>query len=318
MNGKEEKDFKDLHKSVLLDELVSGIKIWNDKQNIIVDCTLWMAWHARQIIKKLHPGDIFIWFDSDSRNLKKVQPYVEEEFRESGIKLLFINDNFKNLKQNLQNLNIREITWIYYDLGMSSLHVDEAQRGFSFQLDWPLDMRFDMKQSVTASQIVNSYKKEELIKIFREYGEEPSSKKIAEEILLQRKSWFRFKTTKELSDLIGKISHFPKSKNRIFQALRIETNKELEVIQTSVSDAIELLTSGGVIFIISFHSLEDRIIKNIFREESRDCNCTALICNCHHKKQLSIITKKPILPSENETKENPRSRSAKARCAIKI
>lgn len=318
MNSKEEKSFKDLHKSVLLEELVDGIKVSKMKQNIIVDCTLWMWGHAREIIKKLHKWDIFIWFDADIRNLEIVRPNLENEFHESWVKLLFINDNFLNLKENLDNLGIQKITWIYYDLGMSSLHVDEAERWFSFKLDWPLDMRFDNTQWITASRIVNSYKVEDLIKIFRGYWEEPSAKKIAEEIVLQRKTGFRFKTTKELSDLIWKISKFPKSKNRIFQALRIETNKELEVINTSVLDGINLLDIWWSIFIISFHSLEDRIIKNIFKQESRDCICDALMCICKHKKQLKIITKKPILPSEDEIKSNPRSRSAKARCAIKI
>lgn len=318
MTKKEEKSFKDLHKSVLLTELVDAIKVQKNKQNIIVDCTLWMWGHAREILKKLNKWDIFIWFDADIRNLNIVQPELEKEFSESGIKLLFVNDNFINLKKNLEKLEISKITWIYYDLGISSLHVDEADRGFSFKLDGPLDMRFDTSKWITASHIVNSYTKDDLIEIFREYGEEPSSRKIAEEIALERKKWTRFKTTKELADLIGRVSKFPKSKNRIFQALRIETNKELEVIEESVRDAIDFLEKGWSIFIISFHSLEDRIVKNIFKKEERDCICSELICVCKHKKSLKTTTKKPILPTDDEIKSNPRSRSAKARGAIKI
>lgn len=318
MNKKDEKSFGELHISVLLDELVESVRTLKNKQNIIVDCTLWMGGHARWVLKKLKKWDVFIWFDADKRNLEIVQPELEKEFGESGIELKFINDNFVHLKERLHEEGIQTITWIYYDLGISSLHVDEAERWFSFKLDGPLDMRFDTSTWVPASHIVNSYNESDLLKIFREYGEEPSARKIAEEIILQRKKWMRLKTTKELSDLIAKISKFPKSKNRIFQALRIETNKELEVIEQSVQDAIDMLQEWGSIFIISFHSLEDRIVKHIFKQESRDCICSELICVCKHKKKLKISTKKPILPSADEIKANPRSRSAKARVAIKI
>ncbi|MGE4443860.1 MAG: 16S rRNA (cytosine(1402)-N(4))-methyltransferase RsmH [Candidatus Altimarinota bacterium] len=318
MKKKEEKSFEDLHISVLLHELVENIVIFKNKQNIIVDCTLGMGGHAREVLKKLKKGDIFIGFDADKRNLDIVRPELEKEFAESGIELKFINDNFLNLRKRLEEQEISTITGIYYDLGISSLHVDEAERGFSFKLDGPLDMRFDTSKGATAAHIVNSYTQSDLLKIFREYGEEPSARKIADEIVLQRKKGMRFKTTKELSDLIAGISKFPKSKNRIFQALRIETNKELEVIEQSVLDAIDMLQEGGSIFIISFHSLEDRIVKHIFKQESRDCICSEILCVCHHKKQLKISTKKPILPSDDEVKSNPRSRSAKARFAIKI
>lgn len=318
MKKKEEKSFGELHISVLLDELVESIGLHKNKQNIIVDCTLWMGGHARWVLKKLKKWDVFIWFDADKRNLEIVQPELEKEFAESGVELKFINDNFVNLKKRLLEEGISSMTWIYYDLWISSLHVDEADRGFSFKLDGPLDMRFDTSTGVPASHIVNSYDQSDLLKIFREYWEEPSARRIAEEIVLQRKKGMRFKTTKELSELIAKISKFPKSKTRIFQALRIETNKELEVIEQSVQDAIDMLEEWGTIFIISFHSLEDRIVKHIFKQESKDCICSELLCICKHKKKLKISTKKPILPWDDEIKSNPRSRSAKARFAIKI
>lgn len=317
MTKKIEKNFKDLHTSVLLNELVDAIEVKKSGQNIIVDCTLGMAGHAREILKKMKKWDIFVGFDADIRNLSLVEEELKKEFWEI-VELHFVNDNFENLKKNLLERGIEKITWIYYDLGISSLHVDEAERGFSFKFDGPLDMRFDTSHGITASHIVNSYTKDDLIKIFREYGEEPSARRIAEEIALERKKGMRFKTTRELSELIGRISKFPKSKTRIFQALRIETNKELDVIGTSMSDAIAMLEKGGVIFAISFHSLEDRIVKNIFKKEERDCICSELICVCKHKKTLKVTTKKPILPSEEEITSNPRSRSAKARCAVKI
>lgn len=309
---------KELHVSVLLDELVNSIKIHKNKQNIIVDCTLGMGGHAREVLKKMHSWDIFIGFDADKRNLEIAQPKLEEEFTHSGIELIFINDNFSNLKERLEEKWFSKITWIYYDLWISSLHVDDGERGFSFRIDGPLDMRFNPEIWISASQIVNSYSKDDLLKIFREYGEEPSARKISEEIFAQRKTWMRFHTTGELANLITKVSKFPKSKTRIFQALRIEANKELDVIETSLRDALDVLESNGTIFVISFHSLEDRIVKNIFKNESKDCICRDIICMCHHKKTLEILTKKPILPTDEEIKNNPRSRSAKARCAKKI
>jgi 16S rRNA (cytosine1402-N4)-methyltransferase len=309
---------EELHISVLLQELVDSIGIKKSGKNIIVDCTLWMWWHAREIIKKLNKWDVFVWFDNDKRNLDIAKPKLEEEFSNSWINLFFINDNFENLKERLYEIWIKEISWIYYDLGISSLHVDEGERWFSFRLDWPLDMRFDTSTWITASEVVNSYNIDKLIHIFKEYWEEPLSKKIATEILEARKKWIKFRKTSELSDFIWKISNFPKTKTRIFQALRIEVNRELEVIEKSVMDAIDLLEKWWNIFIISFHSLEDRIVKTIFKKETKDCICTDLICKCNHKKKLKVLTKKPILPTHEEIKRNPRSRSAKARLAIKI
>ncbi len=304
-----------LHIPVLLEELVSSVKIDTAKQNIIVDCTLWLWWHAKKIIEKMNSGDIFIWFDADIRNLelaKENLKWVNEE-----VKKIFINSNFLNLREELEKIKIKKITWVYYDLGISSLHVDEAERWFSFRYDGPLDMRFDINSWFPASHIVNTYKEIDLIRIFRDYWEDSASKKIALKILEKRKKWFKFKTTKELADLIDETTTFPKTKTRIFQALRIETNKEMENLKISLKDAIKLLETAGTIFAISFHSLEDRIVKNTFRDESRDCICSDIICTCKHKKQIQILTKKPILPSKKEESLNPRARSAKARSAIK-
>lgn len=304
-----------LHIPVLLEELVSSVKIDENKQNIIVDCTLWLAWHAKKIIEKMHPGDIFIWFDADIRNLELAKNNLKGVNEE--VNKIFINSNFVNLREELKKIKIKTITWIYYDLGISSLHVDEAERWFSFRYDGPLDMRFDTSIWFPASHIVNTYKEEDLTKIFRDYWEDSGSKKIARNIIEKRKKWFKFKTTKDLATLIDETTTFPKTKTRIFQALRIETNKEMENLKISLKDAINLLETGGTIFAISFHSLEDRIVKNIFRDESRDCICSDIICTCKHKKQIQILTKKPILPSKKEESLNPRARSAKARSAIK-
>lgn len=310
-------NIKDLHKSVLLQELVDWINIFSDKRNIIVDCTLGLWWHASEIIKRLNKWDIFIWFDADIKNMELAKLRLEKLNKNKDIELVFINSNFVNLKDELNKLNINEITWIYYDLWISSVHIDTPERWFSFKYDWPLDMRFDKSHWITASKVVNSYRKDDLIKVFRNYWEEPSSIKIAHKIIEKRKEK-KFETTKELSDTIWEVSNFPKSKNRIFQAIRIEVNNELWNVKTSVEDAISILIKDWNIFVISFHSLEDRIIKRIFKKETRDCICTDLICSCKHIKSLKLLTKKPILPTEEEVSGNQRSRSAKARIARKI
>jgi len=225
-----------------------------------------------------------------------------------------INSNFINLKDELKERWIEKITWIYYDLWLSSLHLDEADRWFSFMLDGPLDMRLDKTRWKTAADIVNGYTAVELRKIFLKYWEEPGSNKISAKIVDRRKNK-KFKTTTDLSEI---IPGWPKTKSRIFQAIRIEVNAELKALETSLNDAIKLLKKSGIIFVISFHSLEDRITKHLFRKETKDCICRDIICSCWHEKSLKVHTKKPILPSEEEIKNNPRSRSAKARFAEKI
>ena len=209
---------------------------------------------------------------------------------------------------------IEKITWIYYDLWLSSLHLDEAERWFSFMKDWPLDMRLDKNHWKTAKDIINSYTASELREIFIKYWESSQANKISHKIVDLRKQK-KFETTLDLAEI---IAGWPKEKSKIFQAIRIETNKELEAIEKSIPDAIKLLEKNWNIFIISFHSLEDRIVKNILRAETKDCICTDLICSCHHKKSLKFHSRKPILPTEEEIKYNPRSRSAKARWATKI
>jgi len=321
------------HISVLLNELVDSIDISKTKTNVIVDCTLGMWWHASKIIEKMNPWDTFIWFDADIQNLELAKERLTRVLSENNIEFWFIesngnkaktqvnivliHSNFVHLKRELQNIWIEKITWIYYDLWISSLHVDEAERWFSFKKDGPLDMRFDKSSGRTAADIVNSYTQDELRKVFLTYWEEPSSNKIAARIVETRKKQ-KLKTTKELTNVIEETTKNQKSKNRIFQALRIETNKELENIETSLRDAINLLDEKWKIFVISFHSLEDRITKQIFKKETKDCICTDLICSCGHKKSLKVISKKPILPTKKEIEENPRSRSAKARLAEKI
>ena len=322
------KSTEEKHISVLYEELVSAIEIFTNRQNIIVDCTLWMWGHGKGIIEKMNLWDVFIWFDADSKNLvlaserlKKIDDTkIINNLSEVCLdkkNIILINSNFVNLKQELENRWIKEITGIYYDLWISSVHIDEAERWFSFRFDWPLDMRFDTSQGITAKQVVNSYKKEKLYEIFRNYGEEPASKKISEAIYRQRRNK-KIETTKDLLEIIEENSKHPKVKTRIFQAIRIEVNKELENMEISFKNAIELLIKDWIIFVISFHSLEDRITKQIFKKETKDCICTDIICTCKHSKTLKLLTKKPILPTNTEIQYNPRARSAKARIAKKL
>ena len=300
------------HIPVLLNELINSIRIFDDRQNIIVDCTLWMAGHAIEIIKKLWENDIFIAFDADDRNLVLAKENIEKI--KSKAKIILINSNFWNLKEELEKNWIKSITWIYYDLGLSSLHLDEADRWFSFMQEWPLDMRLNKNIWKTAKDIINSYTDKDLREIFIKYWESSQANKIAKKIVEIRKKK-KFTTTLDLAEIIPGP---PREKAKIFQAIRIEVNQELEMLEKSLEEAIKLLEKDWIIFVISFHSLEDRIVKNILRKETKDCICSDLICSCKHKKSLKLINKKPILPSAEEISQNSRSRSAKARIAQKI
>lgn len=311
-----------IHTSVLLDEFVWAIDISDTRQNIVVDCTLGLAGHACKILEKMNSWDIFIGFDADIRNLTLARERLEKiktQFFPSGdIEIVLIHSNFENLQEKLIEHNIHSITGIYYDLGVSSLHFDEAERWFSLRLEWPLDMRFDTRSWKTAADIVNYYEEKDLFHIFKEYGEEPHARKIAARIIVKRKEK-KFATTTDLTDFLdAEINSHIKTKTRVFQALRIEVNSELDTLKKSLSEAIKLLEPQWNIFVISFHSLEDRIVKHLFKRETKDCICQDIICSCKHEKSLKIISKKPILPSETEQKENSRSRSAKARHAQKI
>ncbi len=303
------------HISVLLEELTQSIEIFNNKKNTIVDCTLWMWGHAEVIISKMNPWDVFIGFDADKRNIVQAQERLENIWED--VEKIFVLSNFVSLRDELDARWIKDITGIYYDLWLSSLHLDEAERWFSFRYDGPLDMRFDASKWITAAFVLNNYRREQLIQILQDYGEEPMTQKIVWAICDARKKK-KFETTSELNDLILNNSSIPKSNTRVFQALRIEVNAELENLRISLRDAIDLLDKDGNIFVISFHSLEDRIVKQTLKRETRDCICTDIICSCWHKKSLKIINKKPIIPSPEEVEKNPRSRSAKARHAKKI
>lgn len=275
------------------------------KKRNIVDATLGLGGHAKAILENLSKSGKVIGFDADYDHIKE----AKKKLRKFKDRVIFIHSNFEHLQEELQKTRVRAVDGVLFDLGIASPHVDFADRGFSFLREGELDMRFNRKEGKTAAEIVNNYSEKELIRIFKEYGEEKKARRIAMEIRKRRKSR-RFKTTTELARFIEKKvgrSGRIHPATRVFQALRIEVNRELEVLPEALRQAVEVLKSGGRIVVISYHSLEDRIVKNFFRDLSRGDD-----------QILKLITKKPLVPTESEIAENPRSRSAKLRIVEKI
>jgi len=305
------------HYSVLKNELIEGLNIKPD--GVYVDCTLGYAGDSKEVLRRLKRGFLFA-FDQD-----------EEAIRFSGEELSKISDNYKiiyanfrNLKTKLAEENIQKVDGFIFDLGLSSPQIDEKMRGFSFQTDALLDMRMDKNNKLTAKIVVNTYSYEKLVEIFYKYGEEDFSKPIAKSIVTSREKK-EIETTIELVEIIKKSvpnKYFIKNhpERQIFQAIRIEVNDELKAIEEALTDAISLLNVGGRICVISFHSLEDRIVKNIFKKNSEINPLVKGLPEIpnEYKPILKLINKKPILPSEEEIKENSRSKSAKLRIVERV
>ena len=299
------------HYTVMLNEAVDALECQDGK--IYVDCTLGGGGHSELILKRISPNGKLISFDIDDEAIA----HASERLKKYP-NLNIIKSSYTNIKKELEKLGIEKITGgVILDLGASYHQLTKAERGFSFSKDAPLDMRFDMDSNLTAYDVVNSYKEDDLVRIFSEYGEERFSKRIAKKIVEQRLIK-KIKTTKELSDLIIKAT--PKIKSnihpatRVFQAIRIEVNNELKNVNFVLHDILDLLDIGGIISVISFHSLEDRIVKKFFKYESQKCRCNEMICKCAPPK-IELVNKKPIVASDEEIKENPPSRSAKLRIA---
>ncbi len=306
------------HISVLLQESIEGLNI--KKDGIYVDGTLGGAGHSKEIVKKLETGRL-IGIDQDINAIKKASIVLNEYMN----KVTIVHSNFKNLYTILKDLNIDGVDGVLLDLGVSSHQLDQEERGFSYNKDSFLDMRMDTSKDFSAWDVVNKYSRKELERIIKDYGEERWAARIAEFIENERQVK-SIDTTGELVDIIKKAipsgarKDGPHPAKRTFQAIRIEVNKELEILRDSIINAVKLLNPGGRICIITFHSLEDRIVKDTFKELSLECICPPgmPICTCNKKKELKIITRKPILPSENEVEINPRSRSAKLRIGEKV
>jgi len=305
------------HYSVLLNEAVEGLDIKED--GIYVDCTLGGAGHSLEILKRLKNGKLYA-FDQDNVALEN----AKEKLAEYSDKVVFIKSNFVNLKEKLAEHGVNEVDGVLYDLGVSSPQLDTPERGFSYNYDTRLDMRMDTDAKISAYEVVNEYSYHDLVKIFYRYGEENFSKQIARNIEKKREQK-PIETTFELVEIIKESIPAAKRRTgghpakRVFQAIRIAVNNELSVFEDSLEQAIDIVSVGGRISVITFHSLEDRIVKNEFRYLNKDCLCPPELpfCQCNKKSELKIITRKPILPSDEEVEFNPRSRSSKLRVGEK-
>ncbi|MFZ2226146.1 MAG: 16S rRNA (cytosine(1402)-N(4))-methyltransferase RsmH [Candidatus Moraniibacteriota bacterium] len=318
-----------IHKSVLLKESIEALNL--KEGMIVVDATLGGGGHSREILKIIGDSSLpaaclsgrqgrqgkLIAFDADALAIEKFQASIKKEDKKN---VILVNANFRNLEKELEKLGIEKVDAILADIGYSSDQLEGAERGISFQLDSPLDMRFDQNQELTARKIVNEYSEEELERVLREFGEEKFARNIVRGILKYREKK-SIENTKELAEIVsahvpgkyrsGKISPATKT----FQAIRIEVNRELESLEIFVPSALGALRSGGRLAIISFHSLEDRIVKEKFRENARGCICPKdfPVCLCQKTAKVKIITKRPLTSGATELAENPRARSAKLR-----
>ncbi|WP_297281451.1 16S rRNA (cytosine(1402)-N(4))-methyltransferase RsmH [uncultured Anaerococcus sp.] len=302
------------HISVLADEVIENLNIKED--GIYVDLTLGKGGHSRLILESLSDKGRLIGFDQDEDALNAAKENLKDF---SNVD--FIKSNFEKFEEVLKDIEIEKIDGALMDIGVSSYQIDNGDRGFSYMHDGPLDMRMDTTNELTAEKIVNEYPKDELVRVFSEYGEERFSKTIARKIVEVRKNQ-RIDTTFKLRELIQKSvrSNEAHPEKRVFQALRIEVNRELEVLENTLEQVVDHLNIGGRLCVISFHSLEDRIVKNKFRDLEKDCICPPglPVCVCDHKAKVKLVNKKPITASAKELKENSRSKSAKLRVCQRI
>ncbi len=308
------------HKSVLLDEVIEGLDIKPD--GIYVDGTLGGGGHSYHICEKLNEKGRLIGIDQDEDAIAA----ATERLAEFKDKVTIIRDNYCNIRKVLNDLNISSVDGILLDIGVSSYQLDTADRGFTYkEEDAPLDMRMDQRMGLTAEDIVNDYSEMELFRIIRDYGEDQFAKNIAKHIVIERQKE-RIRTTGQLTEIIKAAipmkfrAHGGHPAKKTFQAIRIELNRELEVLENSIDDMIELLSDKGRLCIITFHSLEDRIVKNIYRDNVDTCTCPSNfpVCVCGNRPKGKIITRKPIVPSDKELQENKRAKSSKLRIFERI
>lgn len=306
------------HVSVLLEECIEALNIKED--GIYVDGTLGGAGHSSHIIKRLSSKGLLIGIDQDKDALAAAKERLSDYEN-----VRYVHNNFYNIAQVLDELQIEKIDGILMDLGVSSYQLDNPERGFSYMADAPLDMRMNRESNFTAFDVVNTYSEDELTRIIRDYGEDKFARRIAKFIIEGRQKK-PIETTLELVDIIKAAipakarREGPHPAKRTFQAIRIEVNKELEILNKTIEDGIQHLNPGGRMAIITFHSLEDRIVKNKFRELENPCKCPSDFpqCVCGKSPVVKVISRKPIEPSNEEVEGNPRSRSAKLRVAERI
>ncbi|ADG83013.1 16S rRNA (cytosine(1402)-N(4))-methyltransferase RsmH [Thermincola potens] len=307
------------HVPVMLDESISHLNIKPD--GIYVDCTLGGAGHSAEILKKIQPNGFLVGIDQDINAIAA----GEKRLKNIGSNYRLVHSNFNRIRDILEELGIYRVDGVLFDLGVSSYQLDQIQRGFSYKVDAPLDMRMNPLEPVTARILVNGLTEDELAKIISEYGEERWARRIAK-FIVEARAREEISTTGQLVEIIknavpaGARKEGPHPAKRTFQALRIAVNDELNKFKSALRDAIEVLAPGGRICVISFHSLEDRITKEMFRDLAKECVCPPEfpVCTCGTVPMLKIITNKPIEPSAAEIERNPRARSAKLRVAERL
>jgi 16S rRNA (cytosine1402-N4)-methyltransferase len=305
-----------VHVPVLLDEVITGLRA--QRGGYFVDSTVGLGGHAAAILEKISPSGRLLGIDADPEAIK----ISRIKLSDYGEAVILVNDNFVNLEAICEEYHFHPVDGILFDLGVSSLQLDTAERGFSFHLDAPLNMRLDSGQGLTASDIVNDFSEQELAKLIEKYGEERHSRRIARYIVQNRP----IATTTELAHLIERASGATTRRGKIhpatrtFMALRIAVNDELQNLELALKQTINLLRPGGRLTVISYHSLEDRIVKQFMRYASSSCLCPpgTVICRCGHVPTLKLISRKVIKPTSLETESNPRSRSAKLRIAERL
>lgn len=300
------------HTSVLLDECIEGLNI--KPNGIYVDGTLGGGGHSYQIAKRLSKDGRLFGIDQDEDAINAASNRLKEFDN-----VTIVRSNYENMKNVLASYNIEKVDGILLDLGVSSYQLDTVERGFSYKFDTELDMRMDTRQTLTAKDIVNEYSEKELFRIIRDYGEDKFAQNIAKHIVKARESQ-PINTTYELNEIIkaaipAKMRQNGHPSKKTFQAIRIECNRELDVLKNTLDDMVELLGNNGRLAIITFHSLEDRIVKSAFKLKEKPCTCPPSfpVCVCGNKSKGVVVTKKPILPSEEELENNSRSKSAKLR-----
>jgi 16S rRNA (cytosine1402-N4)-methyltransferase len=303
-----------VHTPVLLAESIAGLQA--RPGGYFIDCTVGLGGHAAAILEKILPSGKLLGIDADPEAIR----ISRDKLSDYGEALTLVNDNFVNLEAICKRYQFHPVDGILFDLGISSLQLDTAERGFSFHLDAHLNMRFDAGQGLTASEIVNTFSEQELARLIAQYGEERHSRRIARHIVQNRP----IATTLELAHLIEQVSGSKRGKihpaTRTFMALRIAVNRELENLEQALEQTIDLLRPGGRLAVISYHSLEDRISKQFMRRAASSCLCPpgTIMCRCGHVPSLKLISRKVIRPTSLEIESNPRSRSAKLRIAERL
>ena len=307
------------HRTVLLDRTIEYLKVVPG--GVYVDCTLGGGGHSLEILKRLGERGRLIGIDRDQNAIKA----AGERLASFSDKAVLVHGNFRDIRRIVHGIGITAVDGVVMDLGVSSHQLDQRERGFSYMQDAPLDMRMDRQQSLTAMEVVNTYSEADLARVISGYGEERWARRIAAFIVREREK-APIKTTGQLVDIIKAAipasarRKGPHPAKRTFQALRIEVNDELGILERAVKDGVDLLKSGGRICVITFHSLEDRKIKNIFRELENPCTCPpkAPACVCGKKPVIRVVTRKPAVPDKEEIQQNPRARSAGLRVAEKL